>query len=289
MITVIGNHSANRLNYYVWKSAIDVKLIEYLPSSEAFSPDSSSKITILSYISVAEIDEEYLKSYCRKGGVFILYLFDSFSTIPDFVQHLIIKYSSNKIIKKIFSFDPSDCRSYGFSYWPQVCSMIKSVKIDSKQGFYFAGRNKGRFELVRQIAESFHKRNIGAYIRIPDLNEKESAILKGFSSVELHEYMISYEGMLDEELSYNCIFDLTQACQVGLSWRFIEGIMYGKKIVTNNPNVINSPFYNSSQVRIINTFEDLDFEWIQNTSCYCHKYNDYYSPVKFINYLKNYE
>lgn len=67
MITIIGNESLNRLNYYVWKSAIDAGLVEYLSTSKAFNPNSSSKITVLSYISVAEIDEIYLKAYCRNG------------------------------------------------------------------------------------------------------------------------------------------------------------------------------------------------------------------------------
>ena len=290
MITIIGNESLNRLNYYVWKSAIDAGLVEYLSTSKAFNPNSSSKITVLSYISVAEIDEIYLKAYCRNGGILILYLFDSFSTFPEWLQSIIIKYNSNGILKEVFSFDTADCCSYGFSYWPQICSMLKTVRMDNKPGFYFAGRNKGRFDLIRKIAESFYNNsNSNAHIRIPDIEENDATILRRIGNVVLDNFMIPYELMLNEELSYNCIFDLTQDCQKGLSWRFVEGIMYGKKIVTNNPNVMSSPFYNDSQVRIIRTPNDLDFEWIENISIVSNIYDDSYSPIRFINKIKKYE
>lgn len=288
MITVIGNTSKNKLNYYVWKSAIEKGLIEYLPDSSYFNPYTSSQIVIISYITIAEISEDSLRTYLSSGGKLFLYLFDTFSTMPNWLQHKIIKYYTDGIIQEIFSFDFSDCKNHGFVFWPQICSRLECVKIDNRPGFYFAGRKKGRLPFIKDVAQCFNKQRYSSYLRIPDIIADEMHELKEIGSVFVFNTMIPYEDMLNEELSYNCIFDITQDCQQGFSWRFIEGILYHKKIVSNNPDVMNSPYYNENQIKIIKDPRDLDFDWIKDVTNTIYNYTNHYSPEKFIYFLMKY-
>jgi hypothetical protein len=52
-------------------------------------------------------------------------------------------------------------------------------------------------------------------------------------------------------LSCSVVIDIVQRGQSGLTMRAIEALAAGKKIITNNKNIINEPFYNNKNIMII--------------------------------------
>jgi hypothetical protein len=59
-------------------------------------------------------------------------------------------------------------------------------------------------------------------------------------------------------LSANCIFEVMQGGGKGFTLRYGEAIMYNKKIITNNQEVINAPFYSKDKVHVFQNAMEID-------------------------------
>lgn len=286
MITVIGNQSANELNSSMWSEAINAGKINYIVSESFLSQMIETEITILSYLSIARVSESFFRKYKETGGHLILYLFDSMAYLPSWLRERILTYTSDNIIDCVFSFDNNDCSLFNYNFWPQICSKFENISLDSKPGFYFAGRNKHRIGNILKIYNLARINGFHTKLRIPDLTEKQIIKLIQMPNIELFTSMIPYQQMLEEELSFNCIYDIVQPKQYGFSWRIVEGIMYNKKIITTNENIMESPFYNPKYIKIVTSIEDIDFEWANKNESINYNYNNEFSPILFIDHLK---
>lgn len=51
-----------------------------------------------------------------------------------------------------------------------------------------------------------------------------------------------YEKLLMLTQLSNCIFDMTQVGQTGVTFRYYEAVVYNKKLLTNNREIFNMPF-----------------------------------------------
>lgn len=247
-------------------------------------------LIIVSNHSLFKISHSYLRIFKIKHNVgVVLYLYDSYNAISVEVKQAIDDSYKNGLVDIIYSFDPVDCEKYGFSFCKQVYSPIKLPSL-SKQpiayDIYFAGRDKGRLALIYDIIDQGKKQNVESFIRMPELLEEQKNRMKELLQENYVEDMLSYENILTEMQKSNCILEIIQKGQYGISWRAVEALFYNKKLLTNNVDIVHNEFYDSRYIHIFHSVDEINFDWVKEIIDVNYKYNNEYSPSKFIDRLR---
>ena len=107
--------------------------------------------------------------------------------------------------------------------------------------------------------------------------EKEKLLSSGVYS----DY-ISYEENIKNILYSKVILEVIQENQSGNTLRYQEAILYNRKLLTNNENIINMPFYNSKYMRVFTDITELDINWIKNNEIITYNYNNEFSASKLV-------
>ena len=98
---------------------------------------------------------------------------------------------------------------------------------------------------------------------------------------------IPYKKVLEiiSKAKFNLEICLTDTASISI--RLYEAIMFNQGLITNNLAIMNSPYYNSSFVHILD-FDNIDLSFIKDFEL---KENtilkEKISPLTFIDYLKN--
>lgn len=153
-----------------------------------------------------------------------------------------------------YSFDVGDCNKYGFLEYSQYCSGFDYIcknkgKRKSKcVDFYFLGLNKGRRNILNVL-----EKKLSNYTTKIDIKERPTGFKKLSNRIckEDKYQHVGYCSHLDNILACNVVIDIVKEGQSGLTMRAIEAILAGKKIITNNKNIKNEPFYNAKNIMVI--------------------------------------
>lgn len=330
-IVVFGNKSKNKLNYYVWREAIEKDIITYIPNvysesavsrayrlfiklvfnhisfkiipplkhikqkleslNKFFIPSipKDTDILIISYLTVGVVPYSKWWEYKNRGIKIVLFLFDSMEvkSMKSYIDkiHNLILWG---IIDVTYSFDKQDCKKYGFRYWEQCCVPLSQTTKEITMDLYFAGRDKGRMDLILSITTKAILENVRIIERIPELPQIKR---KSFYNLLKNNYkrkMLPYDAMLKEEQQSNVLLDIVQYGQSGVSWRLIDALYYNKKLITNNHSIKDNKYYNSNWIKVINTASDIDFDWVKKQEYVNYHYQNDYSPINFINEIVRY-
>ena len=246
-----------------------------------------TSILICSHISLYNIGSYKLKQLKQGGTKVILFLFDSMSTVSQRTKELIVDAIDRNVVDECYSFDESDCHNYKFKYWPQVYSPLK-INIKRNEyvaDVYFAGRDRGRFQIVEKCLKRLTDSGLSALCRMPDADVARFKSMNARCETSL----IEYEKTVWEMLSCRCILDIVQEGQTGISWRVVEAIVYHKKLITNNPCVLSNKYYDPRYIQYFKDVDDIDFSWVGQDISMDFVYEDDYSPVRFIDMLSDNE
>lgn len=261
------------------------------PLNKFFIPSipEGTDILIISHLTVGVVPYSKWQEYKNKGIKIVLFLFDSMEVgvMKGYIEkiHNLIRLG---IIDVTYSFDKSDCKKYGFRYWEQCCTPLPQKTKEITTDLYFAGRDKSRWNLILAIIKRAIQQNIRIIARIPKRTsffrgEGESNSLYNLLKENYKREMLPYDAMLKEEQQSNVLLDIVQPGQSGISWRLIDALYYNKKLITNNQSVKDNKYYNSNWIKIINTAEDIDFDWVKKQEKVNYHYQNDYSPINFIN------
>lgn len=163
----------------------------------------------------------------------------------------------------LFSFDRDDCKRYDLYYnnqvAPQLCIRDKKYKI--KQDVFFCGQDKNRYEYLKKIAMKLDTYGI---------THKFILVMNKMHNCEIDKNIIPirdeipYRDLIINVLESNCVLDLVQENQGGITWRPLEAMFYKKKLVTSFKKIANYDFYCQENVFILG-IDDLNklYEFIQ--------------------------
>jgi hypothetical protein len=158
----------------------------------------------------------------------------------------------------IWTFDENDANKYGLKLNTQFFFMEKEQPIEKGNGVFFVGRDKGRYNLLRQIKQICISSNIDYIILI----KKEFSNSYDVEDEDiLTDDFIEYDQVLELIKSSDVILDIVKDGQRGLTMRSLEAVSENKRIITNNPFIKSAKFYNPHAVLII---DSLNMENIKN-------------------------
>ena len=80
------------------------------------------------------------------------------------------------------------------------------------------------------------------------------------------------------------MLEITQANQQGYTSRFLEAVIYGKKLITNSGYIRNSVFYDTAKIQVVEDMENIDIDFIKKEPDFInYHYNNEFSPFNMIN------
>lgn len=191
--------------------------------------------------------------------------------------------SREKILKKrleyfdtIFSFDKEDAKKYNFIYHPTNYSKIyKRDNSEIKTDVFFVGMSKGRQEILENI-----------YKKLTDLGIKANFYISGVKNKKKlgihYNKWLSYDKVLENIAETNCIIEVVEKKQTGITLRAMEAISFNKRLLTNNKTIKELPFYKTGYIQIFDNITDINIEFIRNRNPVDYMYNNEFSPINLI-------
>lgn len=213
----------------------------------------------------------------------------------DIVNHPVSEYANflrnAGLFDQVYTVDRTDAEKYGFNYTYTPYSVDKKNQMDTfKNGIYFCGATKGREREIISLYSRCKLENIkvGMDIICTDDNIKK---LVDSSNEEISlrgktDYL-TYPEVLSKSLSYSCILEIVQKNQAALTLRAYEAVCYNRKLLTNNRTILDFPYYNSRYMQYFENIEDINWDWIKDSSKIDYSYKGEFSPVNLINQIKS--
>ena len=182
----------------------------------------------------------------------------------------------------VFTFDQADAQKYGFSFTDAFYSVLPQrgdqTSETEKKDIYYIGGNKGRLQDLLALYSAMKDNNVSSVYRITDVEESEQR----WKGEIIYNDFIDYSATVEELRTCNCILELIASDQFGATLRYYEAVCYNKKLLTNNKNVINLPFYNPDYIHIFENPEDIDWDWVKERIPVDYHYDGRFSPVHLI-------
>lgn len=210
--------------------------------------------------------------------LFLTDLMDSFKTC---IISEIISFAD-----LILTYEKEDAKKYNFQYYPDVYSKFPQYLLESDYGktnILFCGYTKNRSEMIINILNYLEKHKVCSEFIIPDLKTYFD-----LTYVQLVSSRLPYLEYIKKVQKANCILEIEQKGATGYTLRTLESLCYGKKLITNNTEIKNAPFYNENFIKVIEKAEDIDIEWITQGENICWGDIREYSPHRLMIFIQNY-
>lgn len=199
-----------------------------------------------------EFSKEFIQELKRKNTKIkcILFLWDKleYTTLANSVDEF----------DYIFSFDPDDCKKYGFIFRPSFYLDILEEKIISwnkrKYDIFYIGalRNKERYEIVERIYEYAKNNNLKYFLKLYVDKKNEKYLPKNYIADIVTKEKISYEENMKLMKDSRVVLDMNFSKQLGLTLRSIESIGSKTKVITTNNQIKEYDFYDQNNIYCLN-------------------------------------
>ena len=189
------------------------------------------------------------------------------------------EYIGSGIFDYIFTFDPEDARKVkmlfsNIPFIPRSISVYPEIAVD----LYFAGGNNGRLDILHGVFSSLIQHNLIPFFRITRVERKEQIT----SDKIIYNRPVPYEQIVKELLTSNCILEILKSTQTAATLRYYEAVCYNKKLLTNNKNIVNLPFYNPEWMHVFENPEDIDWGWVKERVPVDYHYDGRFSPIHLV-------
>ena len=195
---------------------------------------------------------------------FILYLWDA---IGGYIRKGIDLDAYLQCFDKTYTFDKKDAMRYEIDYQPLFCVRRFQDQLpfpDCRNGVYMVGnladfRRYGavdsfnRYCRYRQISFEWYLKGT--------LRKNMKIFMQGGSLRNLHLTSIGDQEFCRMMNRSQAVFDFANHLQDGYTMRLMENLCAGKKIITNNRNVLNESFYSPDRFFV---FDDLCFDGVED-------------------------
>ena len=188
----------------------------------------------------------------------------------------------------IFTFDPKDASNHNYEYIYSTLSDITPLlkKKEKKSDIFYVGRAVNRLPLMHKVLKKISETITNCDFYISGIQNKHDCMYPNI--IKYNEY-IPYDQVLEKVLNTNCLIEFVMPNQTGITLRTCEAIIFNKKLITNNKELLNTPFYNPMYMKIFTDENDIDIEFIKRNIDVNYKYNGIFSPNVIIEKIKEIE
>lgn len=199
--------------------------------------------------------------------------------------------SKKKFVKvswdAVYTFDPGDVKKYGCKYLGNcyyskhdIAAACEKFPNEEESDVYFAGGLKGdREELIISVFEMMRQNGIQTNFNLS---------VSGTRRFEHNRYAGQihycgggwrpYEKILAGVSQSKVILEILQKGQNGPSLRYYEAVCCNKRLLTNNPGVVELPYYDTRFMKVFHSAADIDYDWIKEDISVDYQYSEDFSP-----------
>ena len=270
---------ANKVFSLPFKSAIYKSLL-----SDKFQENKPICIVI----SPPWYDKRLIK-FLRKrydGCKLIIHFNDTVKQALQSNRHLTLDIIKNDFDAAIV-YNPDDAKKYGFLLHSVGYSVFPEDKLQEfpKCDIVFIGAAKNRLPLIRKLYEKFTQSGLDCYFYVTEAPKTErikDGIIYGDKNLPFKEY-------LAREASAKALLEIVQGGSKGKTYRTIEALAYNKMLITNCPEIKDTPYYNKDFVLYFEDEDDISVDFIKNhMENIDYNYNGDFSQKNFIEFMDNF-
>ena len=236
-----------------------------------------------------EYDYTVLKKYSNYKNVkLVLILLDTIG-VDTPAGRLITKIYKNKMWDYVFTYDPNDVEKYNFKYLGEHYYSKPEIEIQKNEepsidAYYIGALKPGRVQETVELYEYLQGKGVKAKFDVVKNDGKTLEYQQ--ENFQVFEKRQPYSYALNQIQDTNCIIEILQKGQKAQTLKYFEAVCFNKKLLTNNQNVKTLSFYDEKYIKIFNTLEDIDIEWVKKKEPVDYGYRDEFSPMCIIENLK---
>ena len=86
-------------------------------------------------------------------------------------------------------------------------------------------------------------------------------------------------------LRSNCIVEVMDGAQEGVTLRTMEAICYNKKLLTNNQSIKDTPYYKSGNIQVFTDPDKIDVDFVKDRTDVNYHYRGEFSPIHLLEHI----
>lgn len=147
-----------------------------------------------------------------------------------------------------------DSEKYGIPFFPNSCSYIPfDENNEPDSDCLFVGQAKNRLLDLLTIFDILTQKGITCEFYISGVKEED----KRYDNQIHYNHILDYDVILKKTEKTNVVLELLQEGMDTHTLRYPEAVSYNKKLVTNNPHVVNEKSFSEKNIRIILQASDI--------------------------------
>ena len=192
------------------------------------------------------------------------------------------RFINNPIFDLQMTIDREEAKEYGMLYYDEYESKIDIPIADNYplSDVFFAGKVKDRMNKLMTAYDILSKAGLKCDFYLTDTPEDQKRDLIG---VTYADKPMPYIDMLYKTVNSRCVLEFNQDGALGFTSRFLEAVMYNKKLITDNPAVKDTKFYDTSKIQFVEKAADIDPQFIlDDNKVINYNYNGEFSPIRLL-------
>lgn len=190
----------------------------------------------------------------------------------------------NPVFDLEMTYDQGEGIKYGLPTFVEFESKIGIVEpTEPESDVFFAGKAKDRLPLLLAAHKVFTDAGLKVFFFITGVSAEYRKPLPG---IVYSDSPMTYREMLEHTVNARCLLDINQEGAVGYTSRFLEAVMYGRRLITNNPSIRASKFFSSGYIQIVDKIEEIDPSFVSDEWKVDYHYNDEFSPFSLIDRIE---
>lgn len=241
----------------------------YALSNYKFNDDEENIVVIFNSALLHYYSRSYFVRLKRENPSikYVLYIIDP---MPDGLWKVI--EDTMDIFDKVLTIHPYNCSKYGFEYLPYIYAkpqLTESIEKMPEVDLFYCG-----------VADDYRQNIVEKIVKKCECNKVSFNIfLKPYGNDYIENKNVYYSEMPYEEnvrrvLASKCILEIMHEGFVGITQRYLEAIVYNKKLLTNNAEIKNLPYYNERYMQYFEQVEDIDWSWVGDAEEVEYQYQD---------------
>lgn len=192
------------------------------------------------------------------------------------------RFIGNPLFNLQMTIDRNEAKQYGMEYYDEYESKIDIpiAKDYPISDVFFAGKVKDRMGKLMTAYDIFTKAGLKCEFYLTATPEDQKKPLDG---VTYADKPMPYIDMLYKTVNTRCVLEFNQDGALGFTSRFLEAVMYNKKLITDNPAVKDTKFYDPTRIQFVEKASDIDPQFVVNDNGDLeYHYNGEFSPLRLL-------
>ncbi len=151
---------------------------------------------------------------------------------------------------EVCTFDEEYAALNGYTYIPQFhFKELFDDEAPAKEGVYYIGYDKSRFEDLKKTALMFE--DLGIRSKLILQKDQDAGYADVPRNIILTDTETDYADVLSDIRGYSCILELNRPEQKGLTLRSLEALFGRKKLITNNRHITSYDLYDPENIFVL--------------------------------------